>query len=216
MYIPLTILFIPMLRRGINYVLFFSAGVLFVFPLFNNFRYLKEGVFKFNYELFNSGHFDAFQNLAWLLNTKIITNGRQFLGSLFFFIQENQWSNRPVGTGNLVASKIGYTYTNVAMPYFGEGYANWGYVGVFLFLVIILFTNTYLDGIRNNIKTKTPVRIVYLFLVGYEFYLMRGDLMSSLKMATGFGLALLLVLSTIYIFNINTFFVKNKKSLLKK
>ena len=81
-YIPIMIMFFPFLRKGINYVLIFLGGILIIFPLFNNFRYLKEGFFQFNYELFNSGHFDAFQNFALLIDEQIVTYGRQLVGSI--------------------------------------------------------------------------------------------------------------------------------------
>jgi hypothetical protein len=76
---------------------------------------------------------------------KIITNGRQLLGSVFFFVQEAQWIDRPIGTGTLLAEKLGYSFTNVDMCFFGEGYANFGYFGMFLFLAVITLFNAFMD-----------------------------------------------------------------------
>jgi hypothetical protein len=189
-YIPVLLLFFPLIKRGVNYSLVFMLGLLIVFPLFNNFRYLREGNYKFGFELFDSGHFDAFQNFAILIDQNIITNGRQFLGSLLFFVQESQWPNRPHGTGHLLGEKVGYSMLNVAMPYFGEGYANWGYFGIGFFLIVIVFVNVMFDGILRKLKTTFWVHTLFLILLGFEFYLMRGDLYSSVKIIVSFSLAL--------------------------
>ena len=192
-YIPLLILFFPILKRSVNYVVLFMTGILFVFPLFNNFRYLKEGIFQYNFDLFNSGHFDAFQNFSLLINEGIVTNGRQFLGSILFFVQESQWVNRPNGTGHLLGETIGYSYLNVCMPFFGEGYANWGYVGIVVFLIVIVFLNVFFDEMLDKIKLKRWTYCLFFIFLGFEFYLLRGDLMSSIKIFTSFAIAILIV-----------------------
>jgi len=192
-YIPVFILFIPKLRQGVNYVLLFMGGLLVIFPLFNNFRYLKEGIVNSNFELFNTAHFDAFQNFALLLDENIITNGNQLLGSVLFFIQEAQWENKPNGTGHLLGETIGYSYLNVSMPYFGEGYANWGYLGMVIFLIFIAFFNAFFDVISKKPNLKSWIYSLYLILLGFEFYLMRGDLYSSIKIFSSFLMAMLVV-----------------------
>ena len=122
----------------------YFLAVLIAFPLFNNFRNLYARQFNFNYELFNTGHFDGFQNFSFLLDEQMVTNGRQLLGSIFFFVPESIWSNKPWGTGTLLAEKLGYSFTNVDMSFFGEGYANFGYLGIALFLVVIVFFNAFM------------------------------------------------------------------------
>jgi hypothetical protein len=209
-YIPLVILHVPILKKGMNYVHLFFIGLLIIFPIFNNFRYLNEQKYSFNYELFNSGHFDAFQNFALLLDSKIVTHGLQLLGSVFFFIQENQWKNRPVGSGQMLAEKLHYKYTNIAMPFFGEGYVNFGFIGVFIFLLVIIFINSlgdvlFLKGWTNNIFKK-----IFYVLLGFEFYLLRGDLYSSVKIIVSFVIALLIVDFSMTIFR------KKNVQLMKK
>ena len=192
-YIPVLILFFPFLKKGINYVLLFMFGVLVLFPILNNFRYLKEGIFKINFESFNSAHFDAFQNMALLIDENIITGGRQLLGSLFFFIQESQWPNRPNGSGHLLGETIGYSYLNVSMPFFGEGYVNWGYAGVLLFLIIIVLLNSIWDFTVSKGLNRFPLKSFYLIFLGFEFYVLRGDLYSSTKIFYSFLVAFLVV-----------------------
>lgn len=192
-YIPIFILFLPQLRKGINYVLLFMVGLLVIFPLFNNFRYLKEGNFEYNFELFNTGHFDAFQNFALLINENVVTNGRQLLGSVLFFVQESHWPNRPHGSGYLLGETIGYSYLNVSMPFFGEGFVNWGYTGILLFLILIVLLNSIWDFTATKGFNSFPLKSFYLIFLGFEFYLLRGDLYSAIKILSSFLLALIVV-----------------------
>ena len=200
LYIPLLILFIPVLQKGINYVLMYLTGLLLVFPLFNNLRYLNEGVFAFNFELFNSAHFDAFQNLALLINEDIVTHGRQLLGDILFFVPESLWAGRPHGTGHLLGETVGYSYLNVSMPYVGEGYANWGYWGIALFLIVIVLVNAFFDSHKTRANLNRPLQLLYFIGLGFEFYLMRGDLWSSIKIGTSFLLAIICLEITFWLF----------------
>ncbi|WPR71638.1 hypothetical protein SLW70_00500 [Flavobacterium sp. NG2] len=193
LYIPLFLVFIPILNEKRYYIKMYLFGLLVLFPLFNNFRDVYKGSYDFNFHLFNTGHFDAFQNFVFLLDEKVVTNGRQLLGSIFFFIQESQWNNRPMGTGTLIAQKLGYNYTNVSMPFFGEGYANYGYFGILLFLIIITFFNAFLDNRYAKGRISSLLKLIFYIFLGFEFYLLRGDLYSSIKILSSFGLALLII-----------------------
>ena len=199
LYIPLFLLFIPILNEKKYYLKMYLLGFLLVFPLFNNFRYLYERKFTFNYQLFDTAHFDAFQNFVFLLDENIITNGRQLLGSVFFFIQESQWKDRPMGTGTLLAERLGYSYTNVDMPFFGEGYANFGYVGVLFFLVLITVFNAFMDYRHARGAMSYLLKIIFYLFLGFEFYLLRGDLYSSVKIIMSFALAIGFVESIFFI-----------------
>lgn len=197
-YIAVILQFFSFLHQKNNYTKMYFLGVLVAFPLFNNFRHFYERQFNFNYELFNTAHFDSFQNFSFLLDEKIVTNGRQLLGSIFFFVPESIWTNKPWGTGTLLAERLDYSFTNVAMSFFGEGYANFGYLGVAFFLVIIVFFNVFLDFLFANNKMHSWVKIIYYIFLGFEFYLLRGDLFSSIKILVSFGLALFLVILILY------------------
>ena len=150
---------------------------------------------------FKTGHFDAFQNFVLLINEEIITGGRQLLGALLFFVQDASWYTKPLGTGTLLATALNFNHINVAMPYFGEGYANFGYIGVALFLVLIVIFNAYLDTSFHNKVQSLFIKTGYLFLLGFEFYVLRGDLSSSVKKGTSFLLALILVYFYLKIMN---------------
>ncbi|GGK60513.1 MULTISPECIES: O-antigen polysaccharide polymerase Wzy [Flavobacteriaceae] len=199
-YIPFIVFLNPIKKSKYYYASCYFLGVFLIFPLLNIFRngnnHLSLGV-----AAFKTGHFDAFQNFLLLINEEIITGGRQLLGALLFFVQDSTWFTKPLGTGTLLATTLNFNHINVAMPYFGEGYANFGYVGIALFLVLIVILNAYLDTSFHNKKQSLFIKTGYLFLLGFEFYLLRGDLSSSVKKGTSFLLALILVHFYIKIMN---------------
>ncbi|NIJ44321.1 hypothetical protein FHR24_000760 [Wenyingzhuangia heitensis] len=189
-YIPLVVIYMPILSKKNYYIGMYCLGILVVFPLFNMVRDLRTVGLRVSYKLFDTGHFDAFQNFTLLLREKIITNGEQLLTSVLFFVQENTWPNKPPGTGHLMGEKLYFEYLNISMPWIGEGYANFGYFGVFAFIFIIAIVNVFLD--RCKLKNKWINFYFYMFL-GYEFYLLRGDLWSASKIFVSFTLAIVLV-----------------------
>lgn len=191
-YIPFLVFIAPIKRIKNLYSIVYFAGVFLIFQVMNIFRSTNNELIL-GLESFKTGHFDGFQNFMLLVNEEIITEGKQLLGALLFFVQETTWANRPLGTGTMLATKLRFNHVNVAMPYFGEGYANFGYVGVLLFLVIIVVLNSYFDVNFHKKKLSFPLRILYLFLLGFEFYLLRGDLQSSVKKGASFVMALIIV-----------------------
>lgn len=191
-YIPFIVFLNPIKNSKYYYASCYFLGVFLIFPFLNLFRngnnQLSLGV-----AAFKTGHFDAFQNFLLLINEEIITGGRQLIGALLFFVQDSVWYTKPLGTGTLLATELNFNHINVAMPYFGEGYANFGFAGVALFLVLIVILNAYLDTSFHNKKQSLFIKTGYLFLLGFEFYLLRGDLSSSVKKGVSFLLALILV-----------------------
>ncbi|WP_010182473.1 hypothetical protein [Aquimarina agarilytica] len=199
-YLPILLIFVPLMKKKMVYPISFFLGVLFLFPFFNLFRSDRNAIY-IGGELFQSAHLDAFYNFANLLNLGVITYGRQLLGSLLFFIQESSWQNRPVGTGQMMAELSHYSYTNVSMPFLGEGYANFGIVGVFIFLIALVVFNAYSDVLFHERKSSIRFKIFYLFFLGFEFYLLRGDLYSSVKKVLSFLIALLMVKFALFFLN---------------
>lgn len=191
-YLPFIVFLRPIKKSKYCYSISYFIGVFLIFPLLNIFRD-SNNEFSLGVAAFKTGHFDAFQNFLLLINEEIVTGGRQLIGALLFFVQESSWANKPPGTGTLLATALNFNHTNVAMPYFGEGYANFGYFGIGLFLVLIVLLNAYLDTSFHNKKQMLFIKIGYLFLLGFEFYLLRGDLSSSIKKSASFFIALILV-----------------------
>lgn len=194
-YLPIIILFIPWFKHKFIYSLSFIFGVLFMFPILNYFR--PHGTIDLGMKQFYTPHFDAFHNLSHLLKENVITYGEQLLGGFLFFIPNHMWENKPVGTGQLIAEKLNFSYTNISMPFLGEGYANFGYLGVFFVVLFLAVLNSFFDKSYLKFKSNYGFRVVFLFLLGFEFYLLRGDLYSSIKFTVSYLLALFIVYVTL-------------------
>lgn len=187
-YIIFFILYFKILKKYfiLNFTMIF--GLLYLFPFFNQFRSF-EGINKIqlslDFSMFLEGHFDSYQNFLRVVSNGIITNGNQLLGVILFWFPRNIWQNKPIGSGAYLASKINLIFNNIAMNYFGEGYINFGYIGIFIFVIFIAYVNARFDKLYWENKNDNYFEIMYLFLLGLEIFILRGDLMSSFAYAIG-------------------------------
>ncbi|SMF10677.1 O-antigen polymerase [Pseudogulbenkiania subflava] len=190
-YIPVLLIFFPALRAGKIFSLFLVFAIFIIFPFLNQFR--KFDSFQDlsilpSADFFFEGHFDAYQNFARVVQIDFVTYGYQMLGSLFFYVPRFIWPNKPVGSGYEIAEQLGYFFNNISMPFLAEGYANFGVLGVFLFAVVIAFAMARLDR-KYSFDGRSGERIsyfgaVYLYLCGALFFVLRGDLLSSVAYVT--------------------------------
>ena len=185
-YIPLLLLYIPMMRRASVFAGILIFSLFFVFPFLDQFRYFS-GFDNLKIlppvEFFYAAHFDAYENFASAVESNFVTYGYQLLGSLFFFIPRVFWPGKPVGSGYEMAENNGYSFNNISMPFLGEGYVNFGVAGVLIFSVLIGYFMAKTDSrfaAKNDARIKPNYfSAVYYFLIGALFFLLRGDLLSS-------------------------------------
>lgn len=187
-YIPLILFYIKSLRKYfvLNFIIIF--GLLYLFPFFNQFRYFEsfEAIkFNFDFSMFLEGHFDSYQNFLRVISENIITNGKQLLGVVLFFIPRSIWKEKSIGSGALLAEKANFYFSNIAMNYFGEGYINFGYFGIILFIIFIAYINSRFDKLYWHCKKNNYFIIFYLLLLSMEIFILRGDLMSSFAYLVG-------------------------------
>jgi len=173
-------------------ILLFSLAVLF--PLTTAITHTKiilsEVSFTsilFNMDLkehFYQLHYDAWsQVMASIKYVEIYgsTFGYQLLGALFFFVPRSIWPTKPVGSGHFIVEKLlsvkySLNFPNVSCPFLGEGYINFGVLGVFLFTLILAF----LSIICDLYESKKDFRLVFSIYTSFHmFFMLRGDLMSS-------------------------------------
>lgn len=206
-YLPILIILVPFLREKNIYLLSYFFGFLVLFPILDYFR----NKVKLGLSLFLSPHLDAFHNFAQIYRENIITHGNQLVGSFLFFLPKSYWKdeNKIVGTGQMLAEKCNYNYTNISMPLLGEGYANFGYWGIALFILIIIVINSFFDSLFLKRSKSIGLKIFFFFFLGFEFYLLRGDLYSSFKKMSSFILALIISLLFLNCFKR---YITNKKS----
>lgn len=184
-------------RNRFIYVMF--IGIFIAFPFLNNFRVFG-GDFRINLSLdyLDSMHMDASQIFMASMHVNRITWGRQLLGALLFFVPRSIWPSKPVGSGHYFVISQHGTFTNVSFPFFAEGYINFGFVGIILFIIVLAYITGKFDGkfwLNHRFLEFKPTDVFYLILLGAMIYIMRGDLMSSLAYTIGICLSYYIVLT---------------------
>ena len=207
-YMPILFLYSSKLKKKYNFSILLVFSILIVFPFLNQFRYWGEGdiTIGFNFDMFLVGHFDSFQMFMRVIKEDIITYGRQLLGVLFFFFPRSLWPDKPIGSGHFVAGESNLYFDNVSMNFLGEGYLNAGFGGIILFLFFIAWFNAYMDTRFWKSDPNNIFKVNYYLLLGMEFVILRGQLMSFYPITIGY------VCSTFFVYKISKihFYTKSK------
>jgi len=183
-------------------------GILVIFPTINSFRRNTfQEVISYGFSIpkvadaFISGDFDSYSMLIRSIiyvDSYGIELGSQLLGNLFFFIPRKIWITKPVGTGTMIGKSLGWEFSNVSCPYIGEGYINFGILGVLIFAFILAIITKYCDIYYENIANINNnkirfIEIIYPFSLGFLFFILRGDLLSSLSYYVGFIIPIIII-----------------------
>lgn len=191
MYIPVLLWYVPFLREKNKFIITMIVGLLLVFPFLNNFRYFYSSNtlhIGLNYSQFSQLHFDSYSEFMRVLQDDIVTNGRQLLGVIFFWIPRSIWPNKPIGSGAYVAHEQELYFENISMPFIGEGYINFGMVGVILFVVLLAYFSEKLDRWywTKIVHRKKDIDCIgYFLIIALFLFIMRGDLLSSFAFTSG-------------------------------
>lgn len=196
-WLPIVLLMLwKLFRKKDIFLLVMLVGYFVIFPFLDNFRYFNGKIsFNFSLDYLNTMNFDAGQNFLYVTKNDIVTNGRQLLGALLFFVPRSIWPNKPLGSGAFVASFSPGSFSNIAMPYFAEGYVNFGYFGILFFTLVISYISAKMDkSFWNKSKNEFVLNDGYfLIMVGAFTFILRGDLMSSIAYTSGFLLTYLVI-----------------------
>lgn len=187
LYIPLILYLFPILRKKNIFSVLIIVSLLVIFPLLNSFRNASDGIsLGLNFDQFKELHFDAYSMFMRVLSDDVVTYGHQLLGVLLFWVPRSIWPSKPIGSGAYVATLNGEDFTNVSMPYFAEGYINFGLIGAILFTIFLGYISSKVDAkywISNKISFDS---FVYYLILGLTMFIMRGDLLSSFAFTCGF------------------------------
>lgn len=170
----------------------FIFAILIIFPSINSLKYyysiltsefygIKDLLKAYRSQYF-LGHYDAYSNLVATIeytNNYGPTYGFQLLGALCFFIPRAVWKSKPVGSGAFLAQQTNMNFSNIAMPFIGEGIINFGFFGLVLFAVVLGALSKVLDSCYWNNRNR-HINILYPFLMNLSFFMLRGDLMTSI------------------------------------
>lgn len=157
--------------------------------------------------------FDGFMQIAstveyYMNGIGPIRFGENFIGVVFFFVPRAIWSSKPIDTGEIVATGLGYSYTNVSSPLPAEALMGFGIFGPILVFFLLAIFITKLE--RNSKSPKKSVEnlsaiILYAITMGFIVIILRGALNG---VAPQFATAFL-------VFYVANFFV-NKKFVLRR
>lgn len=192
-YGSLLLVSIPKLKKSRLFIVGFTLAFLVIFPFLNNYKNSDIANVDFIDSVTQSiksiptcwteVNYDSYTTYTLTLDEvrkNGTTNGYQLLGALLFFVPRSIWSNKPIGSGDFMAKKLG-TFTNISCSFPGEGYVNFGVVGIVLFGLLMGFFMNYLDNVYWENEKRNSIRIstLYPVLLMMLFFILRGDLMSS-------------------------------------
>lgn len=196
LYIPMILTFTSFWNKSYSMPLSILVSLLLIFPFLDKFRYFDPNNFEYslNFSFLNTGHFDAYQNFSRVVELDLLTYGNQLLGALFFFVPRSFWMDKPIGSGAYLAQQANFNFSNVSMPFFGEGYINFGIVGLVVFCFLFGLLISMIDRKFWSRPLKDLFSRFYFMLFGLVFFMMRGDLMSSFSFFVGFTMSFFSVL----------------------
>lgn len=195
------------IKMGAFLTLCIIIGLLILAPLIDIGRYnlsiidaVRAVKFTNPTNFLKSANFDAYANIIHTMHyiqENGETWGRQLLGSVFFFIPRTIWSNKPVGSGRIVAKYFNFPNFNVSSPLQAEALINFGVIGLPIFAMIFgrILRNiddcykNRMNQLRINPNSLAFIDVIYPFWLGFVFFISRGDLMSSFAYMVGFTLA---------------------------
>jgi hypothetical protein len=185
-YVPVLLALSSRFRDASLFSALLIGLILMLFPFLDQFRYFSgfENLrFLPERAFFYAAHFDAYENLASAVESGFISYGGQIVGSLLFFIPRVFWLDKPVGSGYQMAEQLGYSFKNISMPFLGEGFINFGFLGVVVFVSSLGFLFGVLDRRFSKLiwhRTQIDYSLaIYYYLFGGFFFVLRGDLLSS-------------------------------------
>lgn len=165
-------------------------AVLYLFPFLNQGRTatsIEEISFNLgdSYEMFLEGHFDSYQNFARVITNNTVTFGQQLWGVLCFWVPRSIYINKPIGSGGYIANLYGLDFDHISLNYWGEGWINFGIIGVILFSLILAYIHASFDYKYWNLKSSYLFKIIYFTYLGLIFFILRGDLISCFAYTVG-------------------------------
>lgn len=176
------------------------VGFIFAFPfldLFRSFTGFGDLEFSINLDFFSEGHFDAYQQLVRTISLDLVTLGSQLFGAILFFIPRDIWPDKAWGSGQFLGENLGFSFTNISMPLFGEGYINFGWFGMFTFVLLLAAVTAKIDKYFWSLKSLSSPSslfpLAYAQMIGLVFFIMRGDLQSSVAYTCGVMSSIVLI-----------------------
>lgn len=198
----IAIMAIPLLSKKGVFPIVLTAAFLVLFPVINIYR--RESIFSASLmgaldatlsNLFHSLLSETADSYSMFLRSWLyvdsygITWGWQLLGVMLFFVPRTMWARKPYGSGMTVAEAQGQDFTNVSFPLPAEGMLNFGLLGVGVFALVVGLVVGRVDRLfwGDGRRKYLFLEIFYPQLLFFLFFIMRGDLMSSVAYTVSFA-----------------------------
>lgn len=184
-------------------IVLFSITIIFpLFTLFKRFNLIEglQNISNFTFGNFNNVDFDSFTMIGRTVryvDEHSFSYGKQLISALLFFVPRSIIDLKGKPTSTLIAEAQGFYYTNLSEPIMGEGFFNFGLIGVIIFALFLGFFFCKLDymyhfSISNNSDLKY-IDIVFPFSLGFVVFLFRGALQPVIVRIMGFFLPLIII-----------------------
>ena len=173
------------LRRFRWFSLSAVAGLVFVFPVADFFRHTKttEPVSNVLTSL-KGGDFDAFGqivNTISYVDAFGLTDGKQALGVIFFWVPRSIWVTKPVDTGTLLGEYRNYSFTNLSAPLWSELFINGGWIALVIGMLALGVVIRRMDlNTNRRLTSGLPSSVVASVLPFYLLILCRGSLLQAM------------------------------------
>jgi hypothetical protein len=175
------------------------AGIVFVFPLADYFR-AGAGLAADKGDTMTSlttGDFDAFaqiNNTVHYVTENGLTQGRQALGVLLFWVPRGIWPDKPVDTGILLAEWRHYGFTNLSATLWTELFINGGWVLLIVGMGVFgWFLRRWDATAEDELASKAGPSLLVCIVPYYLLIMLRGSLLQSMAYLTVMLLAVLWV-----------------------
>jgi hypothetical protein len=168
-----------------------------IFPLADAFRYSAEGELKSGslVETLTSPDFDAFpqiNNTLLYVHRYGLTDGRQAVGVVLFWVPRSVWPEKPRDTGILLSETRDYRMQNLSAPLWAEMYINGGWpllvLGMFGLGILVRSQDERIENslqrrvakVAGHQRARAPA-ILACILPFYLMILLRGSLLQAMS-----------------------------------
>jgi oligosaccharide repeat unit polymerase len=205
LYIPMMMLvFMPKYLSKYSVLCVILFAVLLAAPVADIFRDINhsEGNVdvgqNFNLAYLFSGHFDAFHNLAQVVELKYRSEGWQVVGILLFWVPRAFWEGKPQSTSFDFADFAGYQAHNISFSLPAEFYVDYGVGGIAVGMFIVGLLYRRIDLFFSQRKLEGSIGS-YVYALGHfelsvlGLYLIRGSVLSSFAYTVGLASTLVTI-----------------------
>jgi oligosaccharide repeat unit polymerase len=201
LYIPmLMMVFLPKYYSKYSVLCVILFAVLLAAPVADVFRSINHSDDvdlgeNFNLAYVFSGHFDAFHNLAQVVELDYSSKGWQVVGVLLFWVPRAIWEGKPLGTSFDFADFAGYGARNISFTLPAEFYVDYGVCGIIVGMFLVGMLYRQMDVLLSSRQEPGSIAS-YVFAISHfelsvlGLYLIRGSVLSSFAYTVGVGTTL--------------------------